>query len=61
MDSLNFAENLYRSGAYIEIADHPGKFADIFDFALEFNIKLINRQCTFIKKHENGYFDLYEE
>jgi hypothetical protein len=61
MDSLNFAENIYGSGVFLELYDHPKELLRLFDFALEFNIKLIELQRKYIKKFEGGYFDLHEE
>ena len=61
MDGLNFAENIFGSKIYMEIIDNPDSLSAIFDFALEFNIKMIEGQRKFIKKHENGYFDIHEE
>jgi len=61
MDSLNFVENIYGPKAYIEIIDNPGQCLKLFDFAIDFNIQLIEEQRKFIKKHNNGYFDLHEE
>jgi len=61
MDSLNFAENAYGSNAYIEINDHPKEMLEIFELAMDFNIKLIEEQRMYIKAHNGGYFDLHEE
>jgi hypothetical protein len=61
VDSLNFAESIFGSNIYLELYDHPMQLLEIFDFALEFNIKIIEEQRKYIKKYENGYFDLHEE
>jgi len=61
MDSLNFAENVFGSGVFLELYDYPGELLKVFDFAYEFNIKLIELQRKYIKKVDGGYFDLHEE
>jgi hypothetical protein len=60
MDGLNFAENIYGSGIFLELYDHPKELLKLFDFACEFNIRLIELQRRYIRKHEGGYFDLHE-
>jgi hypothetical protein len=61
MDSLNFAENVFGSNIFLEIYDNPKGLLKLFDFAFEFNIRLIEEQRKYIKKFNNGYFDLHEE
>jgi hypothetical protein len=61
MDNLNFAENVFGSGIFLELYDHPQELLKVFDFAYEFNIKLIELQRKYIKKIGGGYFDLHEE
>ena len=60
-DSLNFAENVLGSGVFLEIYDHPRELLELFDFACEFNIRLIELQRRHIRKFGGGYFDLHEE
>jgi hypothetical protein len=60
-DSLNFAENVFGSGVFLEIYDHPRELLDLFDFAYEMNIRLIELQRKHIRKLGGGYFDLHEE
>ena len=60
-DSLNFAENVCGSGVFVEIYDNPRDLLALFDFALEFNVRLIEMQRKYIRKHAGGYFDLHEE
>jgi hypothetical protein len=61
MDSLNLAENLYGSNAYLEIYNNPGKLQKLFDFGYQFNIRMIEEQRKYIKKVGEGYADLHEE
>jgi len=61
MDNLNFAENVYGSDIFLELYDHPKELLKVFDFACEFNIKLVELQRKYIKKFSGGYFDLHEE
>jgi hypothetical protein len=60
-DGLNFAENVFGSGIFLEIYDHPRELLELFDFALEVNIRLIELQRRYIRKCAGGYFDLHEE
>ncbi len=60
-DSLNFAENVFGSGIFLEIYDHPRQLLELFDFACDFNIRLIELQRRYIRKFDGGYFDLHEE
>jgi hypothetical protein len=60
-DSLNFAENVFGSNIFLEIYDHPHELLELFDFAYEVNIRLIDLQRKYIQKFEGGYFDLHEE
>jgi len=60
-DSLNFAENVFGSGVFLELYDHPRELLEVFDFACDFNIRLIEMQRKYIAKVEGGYFDLHEE
>ena len=60
-DGLNFAENLLGPGAFLEIYDHPRELLELFDFACDFNIRLIELQRKHIRKFDGGYFDLHEE
>jgi hypothetical protein len=60
-DSLNFAENVYGSGVFLEIYDHPRELLELFDFAYELNVRLIEMQRVHIRRHGSGYFDLHEE
>jgi hypothetical protein len=61
MDNLNFAENVFGSDIFLELYDHPREILKVFDFAYEFNIKLIELQRKYIRKIYGGYFDLHEE
>lgn len=61
MDSLNLAENLFGSLIYVHLIDFPKEVLKIFDFAFEFNIKLIEEQRKHIKKILDGYSDIHEE
>lgn len=60
-DGLNFAENVCGSGVFLEIYDHPRQLLELFDFAYEVNVRLIELQRKYIRKFEGGYFDLHEE
>jgi hypothetical protein len=60
-DSLNFAENVFGSSIFMEIYDHPRELLELFDFAYELNIRLIDLQRKYIRRFEGGYFDLHEE
>jgi hypothetical protein len=60
-DSLNFAENVVGSGVFLEIYDHPRELLELFDFAYELNVRLIELQRKHIRRFEGGYFDLHEE
>ncbi len=60
-DGLNFAENVVGSGVFLEIYDHPRELLELFDFAHEVNVRLIELQRKYIRKHDGGYFDLHEE
>ena len=60
-DSLNFAENVFGSSIFLEIYDHPRELLELFDFAYELNIQLIELQRKYIRRFEGGYFDLHEE
>ena len=60
-DGLNLAENLLGPGVFLEIYDHPRELLELFDFACEFNIRLIELQRQQIRKHGGGYFDLHEQ
>ena len=60
-DGLNFAENVFGSGIFLEIYDHPRELLELFDFAYEVNVRLIELQRRYIRKSEGGYFDLHEE
>jgi hypothetical protein len=61
VDSLNFAENVMGPRAFLELYDHPRELLMLFDFALDFNIRLIEMQRKYIARYEGGYFDLHEE
>lgn len=60
-DSLNFAENVFGSGIFLEIYDHPRELLELFDFAYELNVRLIELQRKYIRRFDGGYFDLHEE
>jgi hypothetical protein len=60
MDNLNLAENLVGSKIYLDLVDNPREILDFFDFALEFNTRLIREQRKHIGKYEGGYFDIHE-
>jgi hypothetical protein len=60
-DGLNFAENVFGSGVFLEIYDHPRELLELFDFAYEVNVRLIELQRRYIRKFDGGYFDLHEE
>ncbi len=60
-DGLNFAENVFGSGIFLEIYDHPRELLELFDFAYELNVRLIELQRRHIRKSGGGYFDLHEE
>jgi hypothetical protein len=60
-DSLNFAENVFGSSVFMELYDHPRELLDLFDFACDLNIRLIELQRKHIARVEGGYFDLHEE
>ena len=60
-DSLNFAENVCGSGVFLEIYDHPRELLELFDFAFELNVRLIEMQRVHIRRCSGGYFDLHEE
>ena len=60
-DGLNFAENVFGSGVFLEIYDHPRELLQLFDFAYEVNVRLIELQRGYIRKFDGGYFDLHEE
>jgi hypothetical protein len=60
-DGLNFAENVFGSGVFLEIYDHPRKLLELFDFAFEVNVRLIELQRKSIQSYDGGYFDLHEE
>lgn len=60
-DSLNFAENVFGSNIFLEIYDHPRELADLFDFAYEVTLRLIELQRKHIRGFAGGYFDLHEE
>ena len=60
-DNLNFAENVFGSGIFLEIYDHPRELLELFDFAFEVNVALIELQRKYIRKFDGGYFDLHEE
>jgi len=60
-DGLNFAENVLGSGVFLEIYDHPRELLELFDFAYEVNVRLIELQRKYIRKFDGGYFDLHEE
>ena len=60
-DSLNFAENVLGSGVFVEIYDHSRELLELFDFAYELNIRLIELQRSHIRRFDGGYFDLHEE
>jgi hypothetical protein len=60
-DALNFAENVFGSGIFLEIYDHPRELLELFDFAFEVNVRLIELQRRYIRKFAGGYFDLHEE
>jgi hypothetical protein len=60
-DNLNFAENVFGSGIFLEIYDHPRELLELFDFAFEVNVRLIELQRRYIRKFAGGYFDLHEE
>jgi hypothetical protein len=60
-DSLNFAENVFGSGIFLELYDHPRELLELFDFAYELSIRLIELQRKYIRRFEGGYFDLHEE
>jgi hypothetical protein len=60
-DGLNFAENVFGSGIFLEIYDHPRELLELFDFAYEVNVRLIELQRKYIRKVDGGYFDLHEE
>lgn len=61
MDSLNLAENLYGSNAYLEIYNNPVKLLELFDFGYYFNVRMIEEQRKYIKMIGDGYIDLHEE
>jgi len=61
IDGLNFAENILGPRVYTDILDYPNEMRRIFDFALEFNIKLIEDQLKYISKYENGIISMDEE
>ena len=60
-DGLNFAENVFGANIFLEIYDHPRELMELFDFALEVNLRLIELQRRHIRRFEGGYFDLHEE
>ena len=60
-DGLNFAESVFGSGIFLEIYDHPRELLELFDFAYEVNVRLIELQRKYIRKFDGGYFDLHEE
>jgi hypothetical protein len=60
-DSLNFAENAFGSSIFLEIHDHPRELLDLFDFAFDLNVSLIEMQRRHIRRHAGGYVDLHEE
>ena len=60
-DGLNFAENVLGSGVFLEIYDHPRELLELFDFAYEVNVELIELQRRYIQRFQGGYFDLHEE
>ncbi len=60
-DTLNFAENVCGSGVFLELYDHPRELLEMFDFACELNIRLIDLQRRHIRGFAGGYFDLHEE
>lgn len=60
-DGLNFAENVFGSGIFLEIYDHPRQLLELFDFAYELNVRLIELQRRYIRKFDGGYFDLHEQ
>jgi len=60
MDNLNLAENLVGSKIYLDLVDDPKTLLSFFDLALEFNVKLVEKQREYISKYEQGYFDIHE-
>jgi hypothetical protein len=60
-DSLNFAENVCGSGVFLEIYDHPRELLELFDFAFELNVRLIELQRAHVARVAGGYLDLHEE
>jgi hypothetical protein len=60
-DGLNFAENAFGSGVFLEVYDHPRELMDLFDFAFELNVFLVEMQRASIRRHGGGYVDLHEE
>ncbi len=60
-DSLNFAENAFGSGVFLELYDHPRELLDLFDFAFELNVFLVEMQRRHIRRLDGGYADLHEE
>lgn len=60
MDNLNLAENLVGSRVYLDLLDHPREVLEFFDFALEFNTRLVKAQRQQLEAYEGGYFDIHE-
>jgi hypothetical protein len=60
MDNLNLAENLMGSKVYLDLLDHPREVLEFFDFALEFNTRLVKAQRRHLEDYEGGYFDIHE-
>ena len=60
-DGLNFAENVAGSGVFLEIYDHPRELLELFDFAFDLNVRLVELQRAHIRRHGGGYVDLHEE
>lgn len=60
MDNLNLAENLVGSRIYLDLVDRPREILEFFDFALDFNTRLIKAQREHHDRHAGGYFDIHE-
>jgi hypothetical protein len=60
MDNLNLAENLVGSRVYLDLFDNPKEILEFFDFALEFNTRLIKEQRKHLDGYDGGYFDIHE-
>jgi hypothetical protein len=60
MDTLNLAENLVGSRIYLDLVDNPREILEFFDFAEDFNARLVRAQRELYTRHEGGWFDIHE-